>query len=207
MEYYGDRTCSAWSTPTASELVVSRKKRYHTCCQLLCGRGIEVETPPPLRCRLLCGRGIEAQTTPPTKKTQTLPCATCASCCLRLCLWTACGVFCACCAFSALPLVFPLEPECPCSILCRHTALQKCHFPRALCGCTPPGGLCSKYHAWGAARPRELVGYTEDEVWDHMLAPIQELQRASLRKANLSHLIPLVPRCVPLAFSGSANRL
>ena len=40
----------------------------------------------------------------------------------------------------------------------------------------------------------ELVGYTEDEVWDHMLAPIEELQRASLRKANLSHLIPLVPR-------------
>lgn len=53
----------------------------------------------------------------------------------------------------------------------------------------------------------ELVGYTEDEVWDHMLAPIQELQRASLRKANLSHLIPLVPRCVPLDSSGSANRL
>ena len=53
----------------------------------------------------------------------------------------------------------------------------------------------------------ELVGYTEDEVWDHMLAPIQELQRASLRKANLSHLIPLVPRCVPLDSSASANRL
>ena len=52
----------------------------------------------------------------------------------------------------------------------------------------------------------ELVGYTEDEVWDHMLAPIQELQRASLRKANLSHLIPLVPRCVPLDSSGSAYR-
>ena len=53
----------------------------------------------------------------------------------------------------------------------------------------------------------ELVGYTEDEVWDHMLAPIQELQRASLRKANLSHLILLVPRCVPRDSSGSANRL
>ena len=53
----------------------------------------------------------------------------------------------------------------------------------------------------------ELVGYTEDEVWDHMLAPIQELQRASLRKANLSHLIPLVPRCVPLASSGWPNGL
>ena len=53
----------------------------------------------------------------------------------------------------------------------------------------------------------QLVGYTEDDVWDHMLAPTQELQRASLRKANLSHLIPLVPRCVPLDSSGSANRL
>ena len=40
-----------------------------------------------------------------------------------------------------------------------------------------------------------------------MLAPIQELRRASLRKENLSHLIPLVPRCVQLNSSGSANRL
>ena len=24
-----------------------QKKRYHTCCQLLCGRGFEVENPPP----------------------------------------------------------------------------------------------------------------------------------------------------------------
>ena len=30
----------------------------------------------------------------------------------------------------------------------------------------------------------ELVGYTEDEVWDHKLAPIQQLQRASLRNAT-----------------------
>ena len=58
-------------------------------------------------------------------------------------------------------------------------------------------------------RPRqsEIVGYTEDEVWDHMLAPIKELQRASLRKANLSHLIPPVPRCVPLDSSGWPNGL
>ena len=53
----------------------------------------------------------------------------------------------------------------------------------------------------------KLVGYTEDEVGDHMLAPIQELERASLRKANLSHLIPLVPRCVPLDSSGWLNGL
>ena len=53
----------------------------------------------------------------------------------------------------------------------------------------------------------ELVGYTKHELWDHMLAPIQELQRASLRKANLSHSIPLVPKCVPLDSSGAANRL
>ena len=53
----------------------------------------------------------------------------------------------------------------------------------------------------------ELVRYTEDEVWDHMLAPIQEVQQASLRKANLSHLIPLVTRCVPLESSGRPNGL
>ena len=52
----------------------------------------------------------------------------------------------------------------------------------------------------------ELVRYTKDEVWDHMLAGIEELQRASLRKANLSHLIPIVPRCVPLASCGWPNR-
>ena len=81
MEFYGDRTGSARSAPSTSELVVSRKKRYHSSCQLLYGRGIEVETPP-LRCRLLCGRRSEAQTPPPKKKTPTLPCATRATCCL-----------------------------------------------------------------------------------------------------------------------------
>ena len=79
MEYYGDRTCSARSTPSTSELVVSRKTRYHTCCLLLCGGGIEVETPP-LRCRLLCGRGIEAPK-PPKKNTDTALCYVC--CVLR----------------------------------------------------------------------------------------------------------------------------
>ena len=28
------------------------------------------------------------------------------------------------------PPVLPLEPKSTCSVLCRHTALQKCHFPR-----------------------------------------------------------------------------
>ena len=71
--------------------MVSRTKRYHTCCLLLCGRGIEVETPP-LRCRLLCGRGIEAQTTPPPhdKNTHSALCYVC--CVLPLtvpldCVW------------------------------------------------------------------------------------------------------------------------
>ena len=80
MEYYGDRTCSARSAPSTSELVVSRKKRYHTCFQLLCGRGIEVENPP-LRLRLLCGRGIEAQPPPPPKKKIT-DSALCYVCCV-----------------------------------------------------------------------------------------------------------------------------
>ena len=89
MEYYGDRTCSARSVPSTSELVVSRKKRYHTCCQLLCGRGIVVETLP-LRCRLLCGRGIEAQNPPQEKNTDTALCYLC--CVLPLtvpldCVW------------------------------------------------------------------------------------------------------------------------
>ena len=76
MEYYGDWTCSARSAPSTSELVVSRKKRYHTCCQLLCGRGIEVETPP-LCYELLCGREIEAQTPPKKKNIDTAVCYVC----------------------------------------------------------------------------------------------------------------------------------
>ena len=46
---------------------MSRKKRYHLCCQLVCGRGIQDEPPPPYR-RLLCGRGIEAQPPPLSPK-------------------------------------------------------------------------------------------------------------------------------------------
>ena len=88
-----------------------------------------------------------------------------------------------------------------------HRSSENAISRESLCGCTPPGGLCSKYMHGVRPGQTELVQYTEDEVWDHMLAPIQELQRASLRKANLSHLIPLVPRCVPLYSSGSANRL
>ena len=42
----------------------------------------------------------------------------------------------------------------------------------------------------------ELVGYTEDEVWDHMLAPIQKLQGGS-------HLILVVG---PIDHSGCPNR-
>ena len=89
MEYYGDQTCSARSAPSTSELVVSRKKRYHTCCRLLCGRGIEVEAPP-LRCTLLCGRGIEAQTPPKKKNTDTALCYVCCVLPLTLsldCVW------------------------------------------------------------------------------------------------------------------------
>ena len=41
--------------------------------------------------------------------------------------------------------------------------------------CTPLGGLCSKHHSWSPARPNRTSRDTEDEVWDHMLAPIQEL--------------------------------
>ena len=47
----------------------------------------------------------------------------------------------------------------------------------------------------------ELVGYAEDEVWDHMLAPIQELEWTILPKGEPLCLIPLVPRCVPLDYS------
>ena len=109
MEYYGDRTCSARSAPSTSELVVSRKIRYHTCCQLLCGRGIKVETPP-LCCRLLCGRGLKAPPPPKKKHTHSALCYVCCALPLTLlldCVWrvlrvlrvlgfafdTACGVW------------------------------------------------------------------------------------------------------------------
>ena len=80
-------------------------------------------------------------------------------------------------------------------------------FPTNLYAGAPPLEDCAANIMHGVwASQTELVGYTEDEAWGHMLAPIQELQRASLGKVNLSHLIPLVPRYVPLDSSGWPNR-
>ena len=109
---------------------VPQKKIPHTCCLLLCGRGIEVETPP-LRCRLLCGRGIEAQTTPPHEKNTHS--ALCYVCCVLPptvpldCMWRVLRVL------RVLGVASGSasgEPKSACSVLCKHSALQKCHFPR-----------------------------------------------------------------------------
>ena len=80
---------------------------------------------------------------------------------------------------------------------------SKMPFPTNLYAAALPREDCAANIMHGV-RPgqAELVGCTEDQVWDHMLAPIQELQRTSLRKANLCHLFPLVPRCVPLDSRG-----
>ena len=45
-------------------------------------------------------------------------------------------------------------------------------------------------------RPGEswLIGYTEDEVWDHIMAPIENLQCQALRDHGRPDLLPLVPR-------------
>ena len=45
-------------------------------------------------------------------------------------------------------------------------------------------------------RPGEswLMGYTEDEVWDHIMAPIENLQCQALRDHGRPDLLPLVPR-------------
>ena len=45
-------------------------------------------------------------------------------------------------------------------------------------------------------RPGEswLIGYTEDEVWDHIMAPIENLQSQALRDHGRPDLLPLVPR-------------
>ena len=70
---------------------------------------------------------------------------------------------------------------------------SKMPFPTNLYAGALPLEDCAANIMHGVRRGQtELVGYTEDEVWDHMLAPVQELQRASLQKANLSHLIHLV---------------
>ena len=39
-----------------------------------------------------------------------------------------------------------------------------------------------------------LIGYTEDEVWDHIMAPIENLQCQALRDHGRPDLLPLVPR-------------
>ena len=45
-------------------------------------------------------------------------------------------------------------------------------------------------------RPGEcwLIGYTEDEVWDHIMAHIENLQCQALRDHGRPDLLPLVPR-------------
>ena len=45
-------------------------------------------------------------------------------------------------------------------------------------------------------RPREswLIGYSEDEVWDHIMAPIENLQCQALRDHGRRDVVPLVPR-------------
>ena len=45
-------------------------------------------------------------------------------------------------------------------------------------------------------RPGEsrLIGYSEDEVWDHIMAPIENLQCQALRDHGRPDLVPLVPR-------------
>ena len=148
MEYYGHRTCIARSAPSTNDLVVSRKKRYHTCCQLLCGRGIEVETPPPLCCKLLCGRGIEAQTPPPQKHGHYLVLRV-----LRVASYSASGLRVAhsarvarsqrCCLWS-LNVRVPCYADTP--------LFEDAISHESLCGCTLPGGLCSKYRTCSPVR-------------------------------------------------------
>ena len=39
-----------------------------------------------------------------------------------------------------------------------------------------------------------LIGYSEDEVWDHIMPPIENLQCQALRDHGRPDLVPLVPR-------------
>ena len=39
-----------------------------------------------------------------------------------------------------------------------------------------------------------LIGYSEHEVWDHVVAPIENLQRQALRDHGRPDVAPLVPR-------------
>ena len=190
MEYYGDRTCSArWWCPAKKDTTPVAN------CSVVGGSRLK---PPPLRYRLLCGRGIEAQTNPPHEENTDT--AMYYVCCvlpvnvpldgvwrllrvLRV-LGVASGT-----ASGALMSVFPVMQTHRCSKMPFLTNLYAGALPLEDYAANIMHGL------WPGQT--ELVVYTGNEVWDHMLAPIQELQRPSLRKANLSHLIPLVPRCVP----------
>ena len=51
-------------------------------------------------------------------------------------------------------------------------------------------------HIQYGIRPGEswLIGYTEDEVWDHIMAPIENLQCQALRDHGRRDLLPLVPK-------------
>ena len=58
-----------------------------------------------------------------------------------------------------------------------------------------PGEDCAAHIQYGI-RPGEswLIGYTEDEVWDHIMAPIENLQCQALQDHGRPDLVPLVPR-------------
>ena len=49
-----------------------------------------------------------------------------------------------------------------------------------------------QYGIW-PGEPR-LIGYTEDEVWDHIMAPIEKVQCQALRDHGRPDLLPLLPR-------------
>ena len=147
-------------------------KKNHTCCKLLCGRGIEVETPAPSAADCCVVGELRLKPPPPKKRHRHCrvlrvlrvacdsafglhvahsACVARSRRCLRYCLWS-------------LIVRVPCYADTP---LFENAISHECLFPLQNCAASIMHGV----------RPgqTQLVGYTEDEVWDHMLAPIQEL--------------------------------
>ena len=132
-----------------------------------------------------------------------------------------CGVCSSCCTRSMCPLLLlllevllcVLRAFDPCCLCC---CLRNCHWCVAcsteshlatilFCDATKVSALlydhrlaredCAADIQYGI-RPGEswLIGYSEDQVWDHTMAPIENLQCQALRDHRRPDLVALVPR-------------
>ena len=121
-----------------------------------------------------------------------------------LCLWRSCYAFCVCCRsarFGHAAFVVAIGIPTAALRVLQSLISQQSYFvmpPKFQSHLYDHKLLlkdCAAIMQYGI-QPREscLIGYTEDEVRDHIMAPIENLQCQGLRDHGRPDLVPLVPR-------------